>query len=144
MSVTQDIIADYIERLTNAKLGLAISEMPDSPSSYALKHAVGEVLVQYSASQYAPPTESGQNYQGAPTKPQPQQRQINIQLTVVLKSLRGPNGTNQKIDEIRDALKQFRPRHCLTQVWFKEDGFISEKQGVWQYGISTAVLLWEK
>lgn len=144
MSITQDVIDDYIERLQSANLGLAISEMPDSPSAYALRHTVGEVLVQYSNSNYAPPAEGGQNYPGALTKPQPQQRQLNIQLTVVLKSLRGPNGTNQKLDDVRNCLKEFRPRHCLSQVWFKQDGFIKETQGIWHYGISTAVTLWEK
>ncbi len=59
MSKTQAIIDDYIARLKEHITDLAISEMPDSPSAYALKHPVGEILVQYIGSEFAEPDLSG-------------------------------------------------------------------------------------
>ena len=144
MSQTQDIIDDYVARLTEAHKKLSVKETPDNPSGYALSHPIGEILVQYTSSDFAEPSDSGGNYQSAPLRDVPQKRRINIQLTLVLRSLRGANGTTQTLDAVKDSLKKFRPRHCLTQVYFLGDGFISEKQGIWQYGLSTAVELWEK
>lgn len=144
MSITQDIIEDYKQRLIDAALGVAVSDTPDSPSGYALRHPVGEILVQYTNSDFMEPPPSTGDYQGAPLRDVPQRRRVNIQLTLVLKSLRGPNGTTEKLDAVRNSLKKFRPRHCLTQVYFVSEGFISEKQGVWQFGLNTAVELWEK
>lgn len=143
MSKTQAIIDDYIARLKEQITDLAISEMPDSPSSYALKHPVGEILVQYIGSDFIAPDLSGGNYQNAPLVDRPQRRRVNIQLTLVLRSLKGANGTTQRLDAVRDALKKLRPQHCLTQVYFVAESFISEKQGIWQYGIKTAVEMWE-
>ena len=145
MSITQDIIDDYVARLATAfDKKLSVKETPDNPGNYALAHPIGEILVQYTSSDFAEPSDSGGNYQGAPLRDVPQKRRINIQLTLVLRSLRGANGTTQTLDAVKDSLKKFRPRHCLTQVYFLGDGFISEKQGIWQYGLRTAVELWEK
>lgn len=144
MSQTQDIIDDYVARLSAAHKTLAVRETPDNPSGYAFMHPVGEILVQYSASDFAEPAHSGGDYIGAPLRDVPQRRRVNIQLTIVLRALAGANGTTQVLDAVRGSLKKFRPRHCLTQVYFLGEGFISEKQGIWQYGLRTAVELWEK
>lgn len=145
MSITQDILDDYIARLTAAHgKRLSVKETPDNPSNYALVHPIGEILVQYTSSDFAEPANTGGNYQGAPLHDLPQKRRVNIQLTLVLRSLGGANGTTQVLDDVRDSLKKFRPRHCLTQLYFTGEGFISEKQGIWQYGLRTAVELWEK
>ncbi|MCU4601862.1 Gp37 family protein [Acinetobacter ursingii] len=144
MSMTQDILDDYVARLNTAHKTLSVRETPDNPSNYALKHPVGEILVQYTSSDFAEPDNTGGNYPGAPLLDRPQRRRVNIQLTLVLRALGGANGTTQVLDNVRDSLKKFRPRHCLTQVYFLGEGFISEKQGIWQYGLRTAVELWEK
>lgn len=143
MSKTQAIIDDYIARLKEHINDLAISEMPDSPSQYALKHQKGEILVQYVGSEFAEPDLSGGNYPNAPLVDRPQRRRINIQLTLVIKSLRSASNTTTRLDDIRNALKKFRPTDCLTQVYFVGEQFIGETQGIWQYGIKTAVELWE-
>ena len=143
-SITQDILDDYVERLTAAHTKLSVRATPDNPSAYALIHPVGEILVQYTASDFAEPNNTAGNYLGAPVVDRPQKRRINIQLTLVLRSLGGANGTTQVLDHVRNSLKKFRPRHCLTQVYFLGEGFISEKQGIWQYGLRTAVELWEQ
>lgn len=143
-SITQDILDDFVARLTEQHKKLSVRSTPDNPSSYALRHAVGEILVQYTSSDFAEPDNSGGNYPGAPEVDRPQRRRINIQLTLVLRSLSGANGTTKTLDQVRNSLKKFRPRHCLTQVYFVGEGFISEKQGIWQYGLRTAVELWEK
>lgn len=144
MSITQDIIDDYVARLTERHTDLTVNETPDNPSEYALRDPVGEILVQYTASEFAEPADTGASYQGAPLIDVVQRRRVNIQLTLVLKSLSGAHGTTQQLDKLRDSLKKFRPRHCLTQVYLLGEGFISEKHGVWQYGLRTAVELWEK
>lgn len=144
MSITQDIVDDYIQRLKDGDLKVAVSETPDNPSAYALRHPVGEILVQYTNSDFMEPDLSNLDYQGAPERTVPQKRRVNIQLTLVLRSLRGSHGTGQKLDAVRDCLKQFRPRHCIKQVYFVSEGFISEKQGIWQFGLNTATELWEK
>lgn len=144
MSITQDITDDYVERLAQHHPDLSVIETPDDPSSYALLHPVGEILVQYTSSDFAEPDNTGGNYEGAPLRDIPQRRRINVQLTLVLRSLGGANGTTITLDQVRNSLKKFRPRHCLTQVYFLGEGFISEKQGIWQYGLRTAVELWEK
>lgn len=144
MSKTQDIIDDYVARLKEHHKKLSVNETPNSPSKYALIHPVGEILVQYTSSDYLEPEQSGGNYQGAPLRDVPQMRRINIQLTLVLRSLSGANGTATTLDAVKDSLKKFRPRHCLTQVYFLGDGFIKEENGIWQYGLRTAVELWEK
>ncbi|MCX5466495.1 Gp37 family protein [Acinetobacter nematophilus] len=143
-SITQDIIDDYVARLTEHHKNLSVKETPDNPSNYALRHPVGEILVQYTSSDFAEPDNTGGNYPNAPVVDRPQRRRVNIQLTLVLKSLKGANGTTATLDQVRNSLKKFRPRHCLTQVYFLGEGFISEKQGIWQYGLRTAVELWEK
>ncbi|WP_049044393.1 Gp37 family protein [Acinetobacter bereziniae] len=143
-SITQDILDDYVARLIQHHQKLSVKETPDKPSAYALKHPVGEILVQYTSSDFAEPENTGGNYQGAPLVDRPQRRRVNIQLTLVLRSLKGANGTTATLDQVRNSLKKFRPRHCLTQVYFLGEGFISEKQGIWQYGLRTAVELWEK
>lgn len=143
-SITQDIIDDVVARLKQQNPTLSVIETPDNPSAYALRHPVGEILVQYTSSDFAEPDNTGGNYPNAPVVDRPQRRRINIQLTLVLKSLKGANGTTATLDQVRNSLKKFRPRHCLTQVYFLGDGFISEKQGIWQYGLRTAVELWEK
>lgn len=143
-SITQDILDDYVARLAAGHPKLSVRATPDNPSSYALVHPVGEILVQYTSSDFAEPDNSGENYPGAPEIDRPQRRRLNIQLTLVLRSLSGPTGTVMTLDDVRNTLKKFRPRHCLTQVYFLGEGFISEKQGIWQYGLRTAVELWEK
>lgn len=143
-SITQEIIDDYVARLKAAHSTLSVIGTPDNPSTYALRHPVGEVLVQYTSSDFAEPADTGANYQGAPLRDVPQRRRVNIQLTLVLRSLSSANGTTMTLDRVRNSLKKFRPRHCLTQVYFLGEGFISEKQGIWQYGLRTAVELWEK
>lgn len=143
-SITQDIIDDYVARLKAHHKQLSVIEMPDNPAAYALRHAVGEILVQYTSSDFAEPENSGGNYPNAPVVDRPQRRRINIQLTLVLRSMRGAHGTPITLDQVRNSLKKFRPRHCLTQVYFLGEGFITEKQGIWQYGLRTAVELWEK
>lgn len=144
MSKTQDIIDDYVERLKTAHPTLSVIQTPDNPSKYALRQPKGEIVVQYTSSDFAEPDNTGGNYPGAPLIDRPQRRRVNIQLTLVLRSLSGANGTTQVLDSVRDSLKKFRPRHCLTQVYFLGDGFISEEQGIWQYGLRTAVELWEQ
>lgn len=144
MSITQAIIEDYVSRLKESHKKLGVKETPDKPSDYALSHPVGEILVQYTSSDFLEPEQSGGNYEGAPVRKVPQKRRVNIQLTLVLRSLGGANGIPLTLDAVRDSLKEFRPRHCLTQVYFIGEGFISEKQGIWQYGLRTAVELWEK
>ena len=144
MSITKDIVDDYIQRLKTSDLKIAVSNTPDKPRGYVLKHPLGEVLVQYTNSDFLEPPKSNQDYQGAPLRKIPQLRRVNIQLTLVLRSLVGPHGTTEKLDQVRDCLKEFRPRHCNTQVFFLSEGFISEDQGIWQYGLNTAVELWEK
>ena len=143
-SITQDILDDYVARLVQHHPKLSIKETPDQPSKYALIHPVGEILVQYTSSDFAEPDNSGGNYSGAPVVDRPQRRRVTIQLTLVLRSMRGANGTTQTLDNVRNSLKKFRPRHCLTQVYFLGEGFVNEKQGIWQYGLRTAVELWEK
>lgn len=144
MSQTQDILDDYVARLKERHKTLSVKKTPDNPSNYALSHPVGEILVQYASSDFAEPANNGGDYIGAPVREVAQKRRVNIQLTLVLRSLSGANGTDQTLDAVRDSLKKFRPRHCLTQVYFTGEGFISEKQGIWQYGLRTAVELWEK
>ena len=143
-SITQDIIDDVVARLKQHHPTLSVVETPDNPSAYALRHLIGEILVQYTSSDFAEPDNTGGNYPGAPAVDRPQRRRVNIQLTLVLKSLTGANGTTVTLDQVRNSLKKFRPRHCLTQVYFLGEGFISEKQGIWQYGLRTAVERWEK
>lgn len=143
-SITQDIIDDVVARLKQHHPTLSVIATPDNPSGYALRHPVGEILVQYTSSDFAEPDNTGGNYPGAPVVDRPQLRRVNIQLTLVLKSLSGANGTTVTLDQVRNSLKKFRPRHCLTQVYFLGEGFVSEKQGIWQYGLRTAVELWEK
>ena len=143
-SITQAIIDDVIARLEQHHPTLSVVETPDNPSAYALRHPIGEILVQYTSSDFAEPDNTGGNYPGAPAVDRPQRRRVNIQLTLVLRSLTGANGTTVTLDQVRNSLKKFRPRHCLTQVYFLGEGFISEKQGIWQYGLRTAVELWEK
>ena len=143
-SITQDIIDDVVARLKQHHPTLSVVETPHNPSAYALRHLIGEILVQYTSSDFAEPDNTGGNYPGAPAVDRPQRRRVNIQLTLVLKSLTGANGTTVTLDQVRNSLKKFRPRHCLTQVYFLGEGFISEKQGIWQYGLRTAVELWEK
>ena len=143
-SITQDIIDDVVARLKQHHPTLSVVETPDNPSAYALRHLIGEILVQYTSSDFAEPDNTGGNYPGAHAVDRPQRRRVNIQLTLVLKSLTGANGTTVTLDQVRNSLKKFRPRHCLTQVYFLGEGFISEKQGIWQYGLRTAVELWEK
>lgn len=144
MSQDQEIIEDYLTRLKASHPHLSVIPTPDKPSSYALRHPIGELLVQYASSDYVEPTATGGDYIGAPIRDLPQRRRLNIQITVVVKSLSGAHGATEVLSTVRDSLKKFRPRHCLTQVYFTGDGFISENQGVWQYGLRTAVEKWEK
>jgi len=143
-SITQDILDEYVARLKQHHPTLSVKETPDNPSTYALRHPVGEILVQYTSSDFAPPEDTGGNYPKAPVIDRPQLRRVNIQLTLVLRSMRGATGTTQTLDNVRNSLKKFRPIHCLTQVYFLGEGFVNEKQGIWQYGLRTAVELWEK
>lgn len=143
-SNTQDIVDDYVARLKQWHPKLSVIETPDKPREYALKHPLGEILVQYTSSDFAEPDNTGGNYPNAPEIERPQRRRINIQLTLVLRSMRGANGTTLTLDAVRESLKKFRPRHCLTQVYFVGEGFIKENQGIWQYGLRTAVELWEQ
>lgn len=143
LNQTDEILDDYIERLKQHHPNLAVNKTPDNPSGYALRHAIGEILVQYAGSDFAAPEQTSGNYIGAPLVDRPQRRRINIQLTLVLRGLSGAHGTVQMLDAVRYSLKKFRPRHCLTQVYFVGEGFVDEKQGIWQYGLQTAVELWE-
>lgn len=143
-SITQDIIDDVVARLKLNHPTLSVIETPNNPSAYALRHHLGEILVQYTSSDFAEPDNTGGNYPNAPVVDRPQRRRLNIQLTLVLRALGGANGTAITLDQVRNGLKKFRPRHCLTQVYFLGEGFISEKQGIWQYGLRTAIELWEK
>ena len=144
MSQDQDIIEDYLARLKASHPQLSVIPTPDKPSSYALRHSIGELLVQYASSDYVDPATAGGDYIGAPLRDLPQRRRLNIQITVVVKSLSGAHGATEVLSTVRNSLKKFRPRHCLTQVYFTGEGFLSENQGVWHYGLKTAVEKWEK
>lgn len=68
--------------------------------------------------------------------PLSQSRTINIAVTLLVRSLRGPKGSSGILDLIREALLGWQPNDGLlfgSPLTIQEERFVGEGEGIWQF-----------
>lgn len=129
-----DVQDAIVERLKAwpAFVDTNVDHFPDVPARYAFGAAGEELLVGYEGSQYA----------GADAiVPVSQQRTVDFVVTVISRSLRGPSGVMQMIEDTRAALFGWKPITAggatlgFTPMVLTKDQFIGEDEGIWRYAI---------
>lgn len=104
---------------------LEVENFPDDPDAYRLNHHLGALLVHYHGSKYGPSKDTGLVVQ---------QRLIAMEVTLVLRSLYGDDGINERIESVRRALTGFCPPG-FSKLKPISDEFISHKCGEWRHVI---------
>jgi len=116
---------------------------PENPASYRLNHPKGALLLSFPGSQFDLPPLSGQNIPTQPGRSKPQGRTVGLTITVVLRQLNGNEGAVNALDDLRDALRGFRPVGCRSDVQFVAERFLGELDGNWQYAVDLVTTVWD-
>jgi len=125
-STTGAIENAIIEKLKSEIPNFLIEGFPDKPSEFILIHPIGAILVHYQGSNYSNSQSIGYINQ---------ENKKEFAITVVTRDLRSNNGAYKMLDKVRSILTGFQIPGC-SKLTPTKDGFISEKAGIWQYGIN--------
>jgi hypothetical protein len=108
-------------------LGLKAEAYPDRPETYPFTHPVGVVLVLYRGSTYGPPKATDVMTQG---------RDLDYELTVLVRNLRSHQGAYPVLDALRGGLAGWMAPGAIQGARLGRDGFQSRNEGgVWQYAV---------
>lgn len=106
-----------------AVVGLPVEGFPDAPASWRMTHAKGTVLVGFAGSTGGP---------DQTTDVLVQQRDVEWDISVLVRNLRSHAGAYEILDAIRTAL--FGQRILgFSPLTLKKERFISHDDGVWLY-----------
>lgn len=134
MSNIEDALDGIVARLQAwpALADYKADHFPDVPERYSFGAYGEELLVSFDGSTYA----------GAEAiAPRSQQRTVDFVVTIIARSLRGPTGVMQIIEDIRQALFGWAPTKTdasplgFTPMVMTKDQFIGEDEGIWRYAI---------
>lgn len=122
----KEIENTIISKLKNTFPALLVQGFPDKPSEFLMLHSKGALLVHYQGSNY-----SNTNALGFIS----QENKKEFSITVITRNLRTNDGAYELIDKIKAVLTGFEIEGC-TKLIPSKDFFISENNGIWQYGIN--------
>lgn len=123
---TLAIVDDVVQRLRLKLPALQVEYFPEKPEEFRLNHPAGAVLVSYISSKYAAPEDAC-----AVVQPQT----VTLCATVIMRQLNGRGGAVAVLELVRRALGGWRPANCHRPVRLKQDAFIGEVAGLWQYAL---------
>lgn len=123
---TLAIVDDVVQRLRLKLPALQVEYFPEKPEEFRLNHPTGAVLVSYISSKYAAPEDTC-----AVVQPQT----VTLCATVIMRQLNGRGGAVAMLELVRRALGGWRPANCHRPVRLKQDTFIGEVAGLWQYAL---------
>lgn len=121
-----EIETQIIAKLKNEIPNFLIEGFPDKPSEFILIHPIGAILVHYQGSNYSSTQSLGYVNQ---------ENKKEFAITIATRDLRSNNGAYEMLDRVKSILTGFQIPGCSKLTPMK-DGFISEKSGIWQYGIN--------
>ena len=127
MSNTIEAIEQAIVARLLARPGLSqfqVEAWPSDAAQYVLRSQLGAVLVGYKGSHYGPPV---------PTDGVAQDRQMEFEVTAMVRGLRDHSGGYPVLEEVRLALTGWMAPGALRPAFFTKDGFVGEEQGVWEF-----------
>lgn len=123
-----DAIADAIVARLKARFqGWKVDRFPDVPARYPFLSAQRELLVSYEESNYGEPESIW---------PASVPRTASFAVTILVRSLKGPNGAAATIDDVRKALFGWQAPQGGTPFVPTRDRFVSEDEGVWRFVVS--------
>ena len=122
----REIENNIIEKLKDTFPNILVQGFPDKPSEFLLLHSIGALLVHYQGSTYS-------NTDALGFVSQENRKEFSI--TVVTRNLRTNDGAYTYLDKVKSVLTGVEPEGCSKLMPFK-DFFISENNGIWQYGIN--------
>lgn len=122
----REIETSIIDKLKNSFPELLVQGFPDKPSEFILLHPVGALLVHYQGSNYT-------NSNSFSSIIQDNKKEFSI--TVITRNLHSNQGSYEYIDKVKTILTGFKIDECSELMPIK-DFFISENNGIWQYGIN--------
>lgn len=120
----RDIEDSIIELLKTSFPEILVQGFPDKPSEFILLHSKGALLVHYQGSNYS-------NSEALGFISQENKKEFAI--TIVTRNLRTNDGAYEYIDKVKSVLTGFEPKGC-SKLMPSKDYFISENNGIWQYG----------
>lgn len=123
---TLTIVDDVVQRLRLKLPALQVEYFPEKPDEFRLNHPAGAVLVSYISSKYAAPEDTCAVVQA---------QTVTLCATVVMRQLNGRGGAVAMLELVRRALGGWRPANCHRPVRLKQDTFIGEVAGLWQYAL---------
>ena len=122
----RDIENSIIDKLKNTFPEVITEGFPDKPSEFILLHPIGALLIHYQGSNYNNTESLGFINQ---------ENKKEFAITIVTRNLRANTGAYEYIDRLRNTLSGFKIDECTSLIPTK-DYFISENNGIWQYGIN--------
>ena len=122
----REIENNIIEKLKDTFPNILVQGFPDKPSEFLLLHSIGALLVHYQGSTYS-------NTDALGFISQENKKEFSI--TIVTRNLRTNDGAYEYIDKVKSVLTGFEPKGC-SKLMPSKDYFISENNGIWQYGIN--------
>lgn len=125
----KEIEDGIISKLKSEIPNFLIEGFPDKPSEFILIHPIGAILVHYQGSNYS--TSRSLNFIN-------QENKKEFSITIITRDLRSNNGAYELMDKVKEVLTGFKIAGCEKLIPTK-DGFISEKNGIWQYAINFAL-----
>jgi hypothetical protein len=140
---TLPILDAVIAQLELRMPDFAVEYFPDNPVAYRLNNPTGALLVSYAGSAFQVQPGSGQNAVSLPSAGRPQSRLMGIVVTVVLRQLNGREGAIGVLDDVRDALRGFKPPGCRSGVVFTRERFLGQVDGLWQYALDAGTTTWD-
>lgn len=101
---------------------IRVEQFPDDPSTFQLLGNCA-VLVHYAGSDDRDPDRAG---------PMAQEEQLDWDIHVVTRNLRGNAGIYQVLSTVRKALLGYRPAGA-SKMWKQSTDFTRQKSGIWDY-----------
>jgi hypothetical protein len=140
---TVAILDDVVAKLNAEVPDMPAELFPENPAAYRLNHPKGALLLSFPGSQFDALLMSGQNIPTQPGRSKPQARTVGLTVTVVLRQLNGKDGAVDALDDVRDALRGFRPTGCRSDLQFVAERFLGEMDGNWQYAVDVVTTVWD-
>jgi hypothetical protein len=128
-------IEDSIVKRLRAKIPppIRVEAFPDSPSGYQFLTPHGSVFVRFEGEDLVGISQSMGIIK--------QDSTMTFVITVLHRNLRVQGGIYQYLDQVKTALRGFRPIPGSSKIWINKSGFVGEEQGTWHYEIWASLLM---
>lgn len=107
-----------------------VEPWPEKPENYSLDSPNGALLIAYKGSNYGGPI---------PSDVVAQNRAMEFEIRILVRSLRDHSGGYSVIEEVRKAITGWVPEGATRSAYPTKDGFLSEENGIWTFVVDIAV-----